>query len=512
MAEDYGTVCGLTPGGNQGLFVKRTVGVCEEELAEDTNEFEQVLLSLTEWLVAGSEITAELNVEAAGELLMEDTKTALGASDILCSGLLDGTIGPDGLGVISEVLTLAKMAVSTTALSGTALTCEEHNVCSEPLLWAVNLPWNTLLELAETDLGTIFVDLILAGGKGNPGWYVECMGLAGLTDECRVEGASETGEGVFEAVNVTGGVEAIFSEAITELLALKLAECAQGGKETGVVEGSGNIIKLASGTEALTVSTETEDYGTVCGLTPNKEGLFVKRSATGVCEEELAEDTNEFEQVLLLLTEWLVAGSEITAELNVEAAGELLMEDTKTLLGASDILCSGLLDGTIGPDGLGVVSEVLTLAKMAVSSTVLSGTALTCEEHSVCAEPLLWAVNLPWNTLLELAETDLGTIFVDLILAGGKGNPGYYLECMGLSGLTDECKAEGASETGEGVFEAVNVTGGVEATFSEAITELLALKLGECTRGGKETGVVEGSGNIIKLASGTEALTVSSET
>ena len=93
-------------------------------------------------------------------------------------------------------------------------------------------------------------------GKGNPGFYIECMGLAGLTDECRVEGAGETGESVFEAVNVAGGVEGIDSEVITELLALKLGECTQGGKESTVLAGSG-IAKLASGTEALTVSSET---------------------------------------------------------------------------------------------------------------------------------------------------------------------------------------------------------------------------------------------------------------
>ena len=119
--------------------MKRTAGVCEEELAEDVNEFEQVLLLLAEWLVGAKEITAELNVEGSGELLMEDTKTALGATDILCSGTVDGTIGPDGLGVASEVLTLGSVAVSSTALSGTALTCTEQNICSEPLVWAMSL-------------------------------------------------------------------------------------------------------------------------------------------------------------------------------------------------------------------------------------------------------------------------------------------------------------------------------------------------------------------------------------
>ena len=189
----------------------------------------------------------------------------------------------------------------------------------------------------------------------------------------------------------------------------------------------------------------------------------------------------------------------------------MLLEDTKTALGASDILCSGIVDGAIGPDGLGVTSEVLNGAKEVISLTVLSGTALTCTEQTVCSEPLVWAVNLPWNMLLELAETDLGAIFVVLVLASGKGNPGFYIECMGLAGLTDECLAEGAGETGESVFEVANVTGGVEGINSEAITELLALKLGDCTLGGKESTVLEGTG-IAKLASGTEALTVSSET
>jgi hypothetical protein len=262
----------------------------------------------------------------------------------------------------------------------------------------------------------------------------------------------------------------------------------------------------------LSSVASAEDYGTLCGLTPkDNEGLFMKRSATGVCEEVLTEANNEFEQVLLLLAEWLVDAKEIAAELATEATGELLLEDTNAALGASDVLCSVTLDGTIGPDGLGVISEVLTLGGEDVSLAVLSGANITCAEQSVCVEPLVWAVNLPWNTLLELAETTRA-IWVDLISAAGKGNPGWYMECMGLVGLTDECTAEGASETGEGVFEPVNLGGGrVEATFSEALTELLALKLAECTQGGKETGVVEGSGNTIKLASGTEALTVSSE-
>ena len=97
--------------------MKRTAGVCEEELAEDVNEFEQILLLLAEWLVAGLEITAELNTEASGKLLLEDTKTALGASDILCTGILDGTIGPDGLDVTSELLTSGEVSRILTAVS-----------------------------------------------------------------------------------------------------------------------------------------------------------------------------------------------------------------------------------------------------------------------------------------------------------------------------------------------------------------------------------------------------------
>ena len=73
-----------------------------------------------------------------------------------------------------------------------------------------------------------------------------------------------------------------------------------------------------------------------------------------------------------LLAEWLVNGAAITEagpEVGTEAVGTILVEDTKTALGASSFICSGSLLGTIGFDGLGRISEVLTLGNVLVASS-----------------------------------------------------------------------------------------------------------------------------------------------
>ncbi|HEX4115277.1 MAG TPA: hypothetical protein VHY18_05330 [Solirubrobacteraceae bacterium] len=58
---------------------------------------------LAEWLVGGSAVTTELLVEMSGELLMEDTTGALGAPVmVLCSWVLDGWMGPNSLGPLTE--------------------------------------------------------------------------------------------------------------------------------------------------------------------------------------------------------------------------------------------------------------------------------------------------------------------------------------------------------------------------------------------------------------------------
>ncbi len=212
-----------------------------------------VTFLLAEWLVNGSAITAELETTGSAEVLLEDTNVPLlGKAAVLCSWIEHITIGFSiWRGIYIEILFLNGTAVSTTPLTGTALTCTNQTNCEEPLVWAVNLNWETELELME-DSGTFFANLILAhAGGGNPGWEIECMKtiVGAVTDECT---ASElTTEMSLEGTTLLNN----FSEAFTELAGLKLANCTQGGTETGIIEGGGSL-SLTGGGE-LTASSES---------------------------------------------------------------------------------------------------------------------------------------------------------------------------------------------------------------------------------------------------------------
>jgi hypothetical protein len=203
--------------------------------------------------------------------------------------------------------------------------------------------------------------------------------------------------------------------------------------------------------------------------------------------------------VEFLLALWLVGGVNVTSTLAVAQEGELKLEDAKTLLGKIPVLCSGILDGTVGPNSTDEITELLSLTGTAISKTVLVENGLACTDQSgVCGEPLVWAEGLPWKTELELMVDGTETFFVDLILNGE-----YYLVCMS-SGLEDLC---GVAQT---AVKMTNEAGGVvDALFEDAFQTLAELKLGNCNQGGAESAIVEGLGTI-KLTSG-EALTVSSE-
>ncbi len=211
---------------------------------------------LAEWLVNGTAVTEaqSFNSETVGTLLFEDTKTPLGASDIICSYKFLGTIGFDGLDVISEILTLTGLAISKVGLSGEALACETVSVCEEALIWVINLPWNTLLVLIEDGTEKFFADYIENSGAGNPGWEVECMKtILKPVDECT------TAQGVtklsLDGPLLLGG----FSEAFTELAGLKLISCSLGGAETGVLETAAPAELLLSAGGTLSASSESEE-------------------------------------------------------------------------------------------------------------------------------------------------------------------------------------------------------------------------------------------------------------
>jgi hypothetical protein len=212
-----------------------------------------VSFSLAEWLVNGSPVTSELLTETTGEFLLEDSKAFGGKASVLCSGSLDGWVGPNSLGWISELLTLAGVAVSTIALSGTPLECTAQAGCevgTKPKVWATNLGWEAEAELMVQGTEVFFVNLILPhAGGGNPGWEIECtvIGIK-FVDECTA--AESIAELKLEGATLLEK----FSKAFSELAVVKLANCSMGGTESGVVEGEDSVI--LSGGGALSVSSE----------------------------------------------------------------------------------------------------------------------------------------------------------------------------------------------------------------------------------------------------------------
>jgi hypothetical protein len=204
-----------------------------------------IVYLLAEWLNNGVGLTSTVLGESSSELLLEDTKvTAAGgaAVAVLCNGILDGDFGQNGADDLTEVLNSSDELINAVPLTELALSCAKETLCESGKVWAVNLPWLTLLELWEEGSSSGFV-VLLTGTKGEVGWYTECtiLGVKG-TDECKTpEGAAEAPK------NLAGGVEAIFSEKVTELFGLKLAVCTGSGSlETGIVEGAGTI-KLTTG-------------------------------------------------------------------------------------------------------------------------------------------------------------------------------------------------------------------------------------------------------------------------
>ena|ERR1700691_6299219 len=212
--------------------------------------------------------------------------------------------------------------------------------------------------------------------------------------------------------------------------------------------------------------------------------------------------------VTFLLAEWLVNGKSIAEgeSFKVESKGTLLLEDTKTLLGASSVECTGILDGWIGPDGLDLVSEVLNTALEPISNTPLSGLPLECKTEKTCEEALVWPLHLGWETLLELWEVGGVIGFVDLILPDPTANPGWYVLCeKTITKPTDECTSP---------FGAVEITlSGTKLvpTFSEPFTELMEGKLALCTQSKEETGIVESVAPIGEITSSAGTLSASSE-
>jgi hypothetical protein len=208
--------------------------------------------------------------------------------------------------------------------------------------------------------------------------------------------------------------------------------------------------------------------------------------------------------VVFLLAEWLKGGVAVTTtELVDSEAGPngVTLRETVLFIKIA-VNCSGIFDGSIGPNGADEITELLTLGEGAIPTTPLVEPGLVCTNVENCPEPLVWLDNLPWLTLAELMEEGTESFFVDLILPTVVGNnPGYHVDCM--NGTNDLCTAA------EAITQLTNEANGtVDGVFSESFTELAGLKLANCETAGNEQGIVEGLG--FTLLTGGGSLSISS--
>ena len=197
-----------------------------------------------------------------------------------------------------------------------------------------------------------------------------------------------------------------------------------------------------------------------------------------------------------LLAEWLVGGSPIVGKtLATETTGSILLEDSGV---PAATICSGILDGTVGPNGTDEITMVLNLKseEVKLGGLALSSAKGDCTNESGCNIPIeVFPENLPWKTQLFLMEN--GKI-LDLIVSSG-----YAVKCTELG-----IKIEDTCTIADTELEVLNdpVTGDAE-TPANAIAEPLA----NCSIGGNGKGINE----TVELATialvNGELLTVSSE-
>jgi hypothetical protein len=128
------------------------------------------------------------------------------------------------------------------------------------------------------------------------------------------------------------------------------------------------------------------------------------------------------------LANWLENGAIISVTKAVDTEGELLFWNLEN---NAEILCSGIFDGNVGPNGADDVTQVLTLGGVLVpelDENPGSG-GIVCTSEKLCeANPTIFPVNLPYLTQLML-DTEDG-LFYDLVQLNANGiGPAYTIIC-----------------------------------------------------------------------------------
>jgi hypothetical protein len=199
-----------------------------------------------------------------------------------------------------------------------------------------------------------------------------------------------------------------------------------------------------------------------------------------------------------LLAEWLLNGTAIATADLVEIPGELnLVNLNAGGVGiVSELLCSGILVGTVGPSSAGLITEVLSLTGVKTVEPLAAGQALECTNSKNCESPKAWAEGLPWETEAELLEETAGTFFADYLLNGA-----YEAECTILG-----IKAEELCTVAVTAIELTNEAAGtVKSVFSDPFQELAGFVLGACGAHA-EVAEVSGNGQITPVGGGTLAV------
>ena len=181
-------------------------------------------------------------------------------------------------------------------------------------------------------------------------------------------------------------------------------------------------------------------------------------------------------------TEFLESGGAVVAGALVDIEGELLLADHKGGVFGEEVmmLCSGesLGDTLSSTDG-----DITAVYALGASDPEGAGKVSCTLQAGICSTPVLTATNLPWLHELMLEGT---TPFV-LMLSGGSGSPGDSVECSSIA--EDTCSGEGGSLAVKN-----EANGTVDMTFKETIFN--------CTRGGLESGLMEGLVLVLSVTAG----------
>jgi hypothetical protein len=210
-----------------------------------------------------------------------------------------------------------------------------------------------------------------------------------------------------------------------------------------------------------------------------------------------------------LLAEWLLNGVAIGADNLVEIDGELLLEDTKAILGGpADVLCSGILDGFVEPASRDTITELLSLNNEGTDLVPLtSNLSLDCVAQAGCetnTPVLVYAVGLPWESEVELVEQGTEKFFADFLTTKASSGLGWEITNCLVLGTVHEDTCTTARGVSQLKLEGTSLLG----EFSKAFTELNGLRLANCTAGGAETGEVTEAGTFLVA---TGELSASSE-